>query len=132
MRRLPGPWEWDVKRLAASFEIGGRDRGFKDAERAEVARLAASAYRETMRELAPLSNLDVWYRRIKIDQIREAFSPMVSKAERKRFERNIAKSQRKDRMRAFDKLTHRVDGELRIAADPPVLVPLDSYSRALS
>ncbi len=122
---LPGPWEWDLKRLAASFEIGGRDRGFDDADRAEVARIAASAYREQMREMAKLSNLDVWYRRIGIDQIREAVSPRISKAERKRFERNIAKSQRKDRMRAFGKLTHRVDGQLRIASDPPRLVPLE-------
>jgi uncharacterized protein (DUF2252 family) len=122
---LPGPWEWDLKRLAASFEIGGRDRGFDDAGRAEVARIAASAYRGQMREMAKLSNLDVWYRRIGIDQIHEAVSPRISKAERKRFERNIAKSQRKDRMRAFGKLTHRVDGQLRIASDPPRLVPLE-------
>lgn len=76
---LPGPWEWDVKRLAASFEIGGRDRGFDDAERSAIARTAARAYREHMRELAPLSNLDVWYRRVDVAQIREAFEPQVTK-----------------------------------------------------
>jgi uncharacterized protein (DUF2252 family) len=122
---LPGPWEWDIKRLAASFEIGGRDRGFDDDERGAIARTAARAYREHMRELARLSNLDVWYRRVDIAQIREAFAPMVSKEERKRFERNIAKAQRKTRMRAFSKLTRRVDGELRMASDPPVLVPFE-------
>ena len=122
---LPGPWEWDVKRLAASFEIGARDRGFDDAERTAIARTAARAYREHMRELAQLSNLDVWYRRVDIEQIREAFAPMASKEERKRFERTVAKAQRKTRMRAFSKLTRRVDGELRIASDPPALVPLE-------
>ena len=122
---LPGPWEWDLKRLAASFEIGGRDRGFKGADRAEIAQIAARAYREHMRELAKLSNLDVWYRRIDIDQIRAALSPVASKSARKQFERNVAKSQRKDRMRAFGKLTERVDGELRIISDPPGLMPLD-------
>ena len=122
---LPGPWEWDVKRLAASFEIGARDRGFDDAERTAIARTAARAYREHMRELAKLSNLDVWYRRVEVAQIREAFAPMVSKEERKRFERTVAKAQRKTRMRAFSKLTRRVDGELRIASDPPALVPLE-------
>ncbi len=122
---LPGPWEWDVKRLAASFEIGARDRGFDDAERTAIARTAARAYREHMRELAQLSNLDVWYRRVDIEQIREAFAPMASKEERKRFERTVTKAQRKTRMRAFSKLTRRVDGELRIASDPPALVPLE-------
>ena len=122
---LPAPWEWDVKRLAASFEIGARDRGFDDAERTVIARTSARAYREHMRELAELSNLDVWYRRVDIAQIREAFAPMVSKEERKRFDRTVAKAQRKTRMRAFSKLTRRVDGELRMASDPPVLVPFE-------
>jgi uncharacterized protein (DUF2252 family) len=122
---LPGPWEWDVKRLVASFEIGGRDRGFEGDERKVIARTAARAYREHMRELAKLSNLDLWYRRVDVEQIREAFAPTASKEERKRFERNVAKAQRKTRMRAFSKLTRRVDGEVRIASDPPVLVPLE-------
>ncbi len=122
---LPGPWEWDVKRLAASFEIGARDRGFDDDERTAIARTSARAYREHMRELATLSNLDVWYRRVDIARIREAFAPMVSKEERKRFDRTVAKAQRKTRMRAFSKLTRRVDGELRMASDPPVLVPFE-------
>jgi uncharacterized protein (DUF2252 family) len=122
---LPGPWEWDVKRLAASFEIGGRDRGFADKQRRQVVLAATRAYRENMRSLAGLSNLDVWYRRVNVEQIREAFAPEVSKKERRRFERNVAKTQRKDRMRAMSKLTERVDGELRIRTDPPVLVPFE-------
>ncbi len=122
---LPGPWEWDLKRLAASFEIGGRDRGFKGADRTEIAQTAVRAYREQMRELAGQSNLDVWYRRIDIHEIRAAVETEGSKEDRKRFEKNVAKSQRKDRMRAFGKLTERVDGELRIISDPPGLIPLD-------
>ncbi len=122
---LPGPWEWDVKRLVASFEIGGRDRGFADKQRREVVLAATRAYRENMRSLAGLSNLDVWYRRVNVDQIREAFAPAASKKERRRFERNVAKTQRKDRTRAMSKLTERVDGELRIRSDPPVLVPFE-------
>ena len=124
-RPCPGPWEWDLKRLAASFEIAGRDRGFGDAQRREIVLTAARAYREHMRELAELSNLDVWYQRLDVSQIREAFAPAASKKERKAFERNVAKAQRKDRLRAFSKLTTRVDGELRIVSDPPVLVPLE-------
>jgi len=122
---LPGPWEWDLKRLAASFEIGARDRGFGDAQRGEIVLAAASSYRKYMREFAALSNLDIWYRRLDVSQIRTALAPVADKRDRKTFERNIAKTQRKDRLRAFTKLTTRVDGELRIASDPPVLVPLE-------
>ena len=122
---LPGPWEWDLKRLAASFEIAGRDRGFGDAQRGEIVLTAARTYREHMRELAELSNLEVWYKRLEASQVREAFAPVASKKERKAFDRNVAKTQRKDRLRAFSKLTTRVDGELQFVSDPPVLVRFD-------
>jgi uncharacterized protein (DUF2252 family) len=122
---LPGPWEWDLKRLAASFEIGARDRGFDHTPRREVVLTATRAYREAMRRLADLSNLEVWYRRVDVSQIRERFRSDVSKDDRRAFDRLVAKARRKDRLRAFSKLTHRVDGELRIASDPPVLVPLE-------
>jgi uncharacterized protein (DUF2252 family) len=121
----PGPWEWDLKRLAASFEIGARDRGFNDAERRDVVTTAARAYRENIRQLAALSNLEVWYRQVDVAQIRDAFAPTAGKRDRKNFDRMIAKARSKDRLRAFSKLTRRVDGELRIASDPPVLVPLE-------
>ena len=121
----PGPWEWDVKRLAASFEIGARDRGFDDGERRKVVLAATRAYREGMRQLAELGNLDVGYRQVDVSQIREAFAPSAGKRERKNFDKIIAKARSKDRLRAFSKLTRRVDGELRIASDPPVLVPLE-------
>ncbi|MDX6582016.1 MAG: hypothetical protein QOI10_1200 [Solirubrobacterales bacterium] len=122
---LPGPWEWDLKRLAASFEVGARDRGFDESQRRDVVLAAARTYRQGMHVYAGLSNLDLWYHRVDVSQIRDAFAPSVSKQERKNFERNIAKTQRKNRLRAFEKLTRRVDGELRIASDPPVLVPLE-------
>ena len=89
---LPGPWEWDLKRLVASFEIAGRDRGFGDAQRREIVLTAARTYREHMRELAELSNLDVWYKRLDVSQIREAFAPAASKKQRKAFDRNVAKT----------------------------------------
>ncbi len=81
-----------------------------------------------MRRLAEFSNLDVWYRRVDVDQIRQHFQGGVSSKDIKRFERNVAKARRKDRMRAFSKLTERVDGELRIRSDPPVLVPLEEMA----
>jgi uncharacterized protein (DUF2252 family) len=122
---LPGPWEWDLKRLAASFEIAGRDRGFKRSERRSVAQTAAREYREVMRRLAAMSNLDVWYMQVEVAALRDQLATMATKKQLRRVDRNIAKAQRKTRMRAFSKLTERVDGELRIASDPPVLVPFE-------
>jgi uncharacterized protein (DUF2252 family) len=124
----PGPWEWDLKRLAASFEIGARDRGFDEAERRAAVLASARAYREAMRELAGLGNLEIWYRQVDTTEIRAAFAPAASKHERKAFDRMVAKAVGKDRLRAFSKLTHVVDGELRIASDPPVLVPLEELA----
>ena len=122
---LAGPWEWDLKRLAASFEIAGRDRGFKRSERHSVVLTAAREYREVMRRLAA----DEQPRRlVPASRRRRASRSGREPGERegaRRMDRNIAKAQRKTRMRAFSKLTERVDGELRIASDPPVLVPFD-------
>jgi uncharacterized protein (DUF2252 family) len=122
---LPGPWEWDVKRLAASFEIAGRDRDFGSSTRRTIVRAVAAAYREAMREYAELMNLDLWYRRVELAQVRERFQGDVSSKELKLVDRNIAKAKQKTRLRAFSKLTERVDGELRIVSDPPVVVPFE-------
>jgi uncharacterized protein (DUF2252 family) len=122
---LPGPWEWDLKRLAASLEIAGRDRGFDAPARRAIATASAREYRVAMRKLAKLSNLDVWYLRVELAALRERFGAGAGKRELETFDRTVAKAQRKTRMRAFSKLTEVVDGELRIASDPPVLVPLE-------
>ena len=122
---LPGPWEWDVKRLAASIAVGGRDRGFSAAARRRIVEAAVEEYREAMRRLAAERNLDAWYTRLDVAGIAERWSAGVSKRQRQAFERNMAKARTKDSMRAFRKLTHEVDGELRIISDPPVIVPID-------
>ncbi|MGZ5388424.1 MAG: DUF2252 domain-containing protein [Solirubrobacterales bacterium] len=122
---LPGPWEWDVKRLAASFEIAGRNREFDDADRRGIVLAAGRAYREAMRGFAGIGNLEAWYWRVDETKIRERYAGEISGKDLKRVERNVAKARRKDRLRAFSKLTHTVDGELRIISDPPVLVPFD-------
>jgi uncharacterized protein (DUF2252 family) len=122
---LPGPWEWDVKRLAASFEVAGRERGFDQAERRSVVTTAVGVYRDAMRGLAAERNLDVWYRRIDVTALREHWEGEAKKKEIKTFERNVAKARTKDSMRAFGKLTHEVDGEPRIISDPPLIVPFD-------
>lgn len=126
---LPGPWEWDVKRLAASFEIAGRDRGFDAAQSRGAVLSAVAAYRETMQTLVGIGNLDVWYLRVDASRIREQFAGTATKAQRRQFEKTVAKAQRKDRLRALSKLTTTVDGELRFASDPPVLMPLEDVYR---
>jgi len=123
---LPGPWEWDVKRLAASFEIGGRDRGFSKPERRQVVLAAARQYREAMAEFATMGNLDVWNWHLDVDQLRERFDGEADEARWRTFERTVSKAKGKDRLRAFSKLTEVVDGKLRIISDPPSVVPFDT------
>ena len=121
----PGPWEWDVKRLAASFAIGGRENGFSGQERRTVVLDTVRAYREAMTAFAQMRNLEVWYSHLSVEQAVAQFTSGVDPKRLKKAEANIAKSRTKDSMHAFEKLTHVVDGEPRIISDPPLIVPLD-------
>ncbi len=122
---LPGPWEWDVKRLAASLAIAGRERGFTPRQRNDVVTGAARQYRTTTLEFAPRSNLDVWYARLDAAAIMRNWRSQASRKAVRAFERNLDKARSKDSMRAFAKLTHQVDGTARIVSDPPLIVPID-------
>jgi uncharacterized protein (DUF2252 family) len=120
----PGPFEWDVKRLAASFEIAGRDRSFDDRVRRSAVLTAVRAYREAMREFAAMNNLGVWYSRLDVSNMVANLRAQKDKKQAKALERGVAKAQTKDSMKAFAKLTHVVDGEPRIISDPPLIVPI--------
>jgi uncharacterized protein (DUF2252 family) len=122
-----GPFEWDVKRLAASFAIAGRDRGFKKGECHAAVAEAVGEYRREMRRLAGLRTIDVWYQRLDLDAL-ERYRSAVSGKAAKRYDRAVAKAERKNSLRAFGKLTHAVDGELRIVSDPPVIVPVEELA----
>ncbi len=122
---LPGPWEWDVKRFAASFAIAARARGASDAERRALLLRTVASYRRAMRDFASMRDLEVWYARADIGLIERRLSAQAAKSEAKAFEKNVAKARAKDSMRAVARLTHRVDGELRILADPPLIVPIE-------
>jgi uncharacterized protein (DUF2252 family) len=122
---LPGPFEWDVKRLVASFAVAGRDRGFDDAQREAINTATVRAYRHAMREMARMKALDLWYARLDIEDIEARLKAQLSAREVKRFERNVAKARSKDSMKAFDKLVRMVDGELRLVGDPPLIVPIE-------
>jgi uncharacterized protein (DUF2252 family) len=121
---LPGPFEWDVKRLVASFAVAGRDRGFDDRRRQAINLRVGRAYREAMAAFASMPTMDVWYSRIAIEDIFARWSSEVSAKAIKRAERAVAKARTKDSLAAFKKLTRVVDGEPRIVSDPPLIVPV--------
>jgi uncharacterized protein (DUF2252 family) len=127
---LPGPWEWDLKRLVASCAVAGRDRGFSRRERREVARAATRSYREAMRAFAGMRAIDVWYQRLDVDDLIRRWQSQVSKQRRKSAERLAAKARTKDSLKAFSKLTEVVDGEPRFRSDPPLLVPMRELQEA--
>jgi uncharacterized protein (DUF2252 family) len=121
---LPGPWEWDVKRMAASAEIAGRDVGLSVAHRRRIVIDCVREYREAMRRFAQMSHLDVWYERINASELVGRFGGRLGAKGRIEFARPFAKARRKTSLRAVKKLTERVDGELRFRSVPPLLVPL--------
>ena len=120
---LPAPWEWDVKRLCASFEIAGRDRDFTPKQTRKAVLSAVREYRESMLKFAPMGNLDVWYARLDVDSLLTDLGSIADRKQMKSVEKNVAKAQKKNSLRAFDRLVHMVDGEPRIISDPPLLVP---------
>jgi uncharacterized protein (DUF2252 family) len=124
---LPGPWEWDLKRLVASFAVAGRERGFAARERREVALAATRSYREAMRGFAGMRAIDVWYQRLDVDDLIRRWQAHVTKQRRRSVERLAAKARSKDNLKAFSKLTQVVDGEPRFRSDPPLLVPVHEF-----
>src|SRR5262245_34597408 len=122
---LQGPWEWDVKRLVASFAVAGRANGYSDSERESVVRRCTRSYQVAMRRLAGMGNLDVWSSSVDADELIALYRAEASRRQVKRAEKTLAKARTRDRLRAFDKLTHLVDGEPRIVSDPPLIVPIE-------
>ena len=121
----PGPWEWDVKRLAASFAIAGRENGFSAAACRNAVLAAVRSYREAMEGFARMNNLQVWYSSLPAEQALREFNAGADPKRLKRAEADVAKSRTKDNAHALGKLTHLVDGEPRIISDPPLIVPVE-------
>jgi uncharacterized protein (DUF2252 family) len=122
---MPGPFEWDVKRLIASFAVAGRERGFSKRQRRKVSLAAARSYRTAMRAFSKMRTLDVWYARLEVDEIVRQWGREVRAKRLDRIERDLARRRAKDHLRAFAKLTEVVDGERRIVSDPPLIVPIE-------
>jgi uncharacterized protein (DUF2252 family) len=121
---LPGPWEWDVKRMAASAEIAGRDIELPADRRERIVTDCVREYREAMRGFAHVSHLDVWYERINASELVARFGGQLRKKGRIVFTKPFGKARAKTSLRAVKRLTERVDGELRFRHVPPLLVPL--------
>ncbi|MFI5617615.1 DUF2252 domain-containing protein [Streptomyces sp. NPDC051567] len=126
---LPGPWEWDVKRLATSLVIAGRENGYPAKARARIVRAAVRSYRERMRAYAGMGNLAVWYDRADMEQLQVLADQRLGARGRGRLSRAMAKARTRDSLAAYGKLTHVLDGERRFAPDPPLLVPVEDLLR---
>ncbi len=121
---LPGPFEWDVKRLAASLEIAGRDNNFKRRDRRAVVLAAVRGYREAMRTFATQTNLDVWYAHLDVDRELPAILAQLRPARAKLAAQALANARTRDSIQAFKKLARVVDGKSTIISDPPLIVPI--------
>ena len=118
----PGPFEWDLKRLGASLEIAARSRNFPAKTGRKMVINSMSAYREAMHEFAKMSNLEVWYSSLDMAGIVQRWGSEVGGDVLAGFQKTATKAESKDQLKAREKLTEVVDGELRFRSDPPLLV----------
>jgi uncharacterized protein (DUF2252 family) len=115
---LPGPWEWDVKRLAVSFELGGRERGLNAKEGTDLVRAAVGSYRQAMHEFAALRELEFWYLVLDEPTIHQRWGAEARAGQMKEFDRSCAHAHTRDSLRAFAMLTRVVDGQVRMVSEP--------------
>ena len=127
---VPAPWEWDVKRLAASLEVAARENGFTRKQRATIVRAAVARYREAMRSFAESRNLEVWYAHVDVAELRAQFESQLTRRQRKAWDAGEAKARAADSFRDLRKLTRTVDGRPRIISDPPLIVPIEELVAA--
>src|SRR5829696_237635 len=120
---LPGPWEWDIKRLAASFVVAGRDNGFDAADCREAAQASVASYRQRMAQFSEMGELEVWYSRVGEEEVSGLLSDARSrKKTAKKLRKTVRKARGRDSLQALSKLTRVVDGRRMINDDPPLLV----------
>jgi uncharacterized protein (DUF2252 family) len=127
---LPGPFEWDVKRLAASLEVAGRSRNFSEDMINSIVRGCVHTYRDAMREFAGMRAIDIWYAHLDATAVVAKWGNAVASTAMERLRKGVAKAESKDHLKAMNKLTHLVDGELRFRSDPPLLVPSEELVSA--
>jgi uncharacterized protein (DUF2252 family) len=125
---LPGPWEWDVKRLAASLEVAARENGFTPRVRGDIVQRATRRYREAIREFAAAATLDVWYSRLEIENQVADLRRQAAKQQVRNTTALLAKARTRDSLQAFSKLARVTGGEPRILADPPLIEPIEDVA----
>ncbi|MGZ4581069.1 MAG: DUF2252 domain-containing protein [Nocardioidaceae bacterium] len=141
---LPGPFEYDVKRMAASFTIAARNNGFSEADTRDATMASVQSYREAMADFAEMRTLDVWYAHLSEDELMSAIQGLwssagdsLSKKERKQAKRAMKgaekareKAHTRDSLQALSKLGQLVDGQYRIVYQPPIIIPLRDAAAA--
>ena len=122
---LPGPFEWDVKRLAASLAVAGRENGFSAKARRKIILAGVERYRTAMREFAGQPFLAVWYAHLDVDDTIAKFQSQMKKKRVKATKKMLAKAYTSDSIKAQRKLTTVVDGHRRIISEPPLIEPIE-------
>ena len=122
---LPGPFEWDVKRMCASAVVAMQDNGFSDSDARKVVQAAASFYRTSILELAQMPTMDVWYLRVDVEELATTLKSAFKNEQGLKVDSLIAKAKRSNSQRAYTKSTSFTNGRLRFTADPPVVVPIE-------
>lgn len=127
---LPGPWEWDVKLMATSFEVMGRFRGFSRSDRRDVVLAGVREYRRRIRQAATKGTLEARYDHLEVGElldevVREVDRGNLTKRELKSVHKHVAKARTRDSERVFTKRVGKLGDDLRIVADPPLIVPLE-------
>ena len=125
---LPGPWEWDVKRLAVSVLVAAINNGDAVSDQEQAVLGTVEAYRNAMRQFAGMNNLDVWYAHMDTDRMLEEYRPRLKPGMARRTDRALAKARTRDSMAAFSKLTHEVDGQPRILDQSPLIIPISQLA----
>src|ERR1700742_1249318 len=125
---LPGPWEWDVKRLAASMLIAATDNGFSNKEQDKIVLETVGAYRNAVREFAGMRHLEVWYSHLDFEAVLQQYAPQFKAKVASRAEKAVAKARTRDSMSAFKKLTEVVDGKVQIVDQSPLIVPIEKLA----
>jgi hypothetical protein len=125
---LPGPWEWDVKRLAASMLIAAQSNDFPKRDQSRAVLDCVAGYRTTMASFAGMGNLEVWYSRFEIESVLAKYAAQFKPRDVKGAQKALAKARTKDSMSALSKLTHVVDGQVRIVDQSPLIVPIDKLA----
>jgi uncharacterized protein (DUF2252 family) len=127
----PGPWEWDLKRLAASLVIAGQSNGLTERQTRRITVSAVRRYGDAMSAFSSMGNLDLWHSKVDLDEAKRLLTPGLDKKLLKRLDKTVAKARTRDHLRSFAKLTEVVDGHPRILADPPAVVPVSQLAEGL-